>query len=332
MQDTTFRQLRAVASVARTGKIINAAKELNVTAPAVTMQIKQLEEAVGMPLFERAAGGLRPTDAGSAIVHAASRIEAELADCAAALNSLKGLEEGSVAVGVVSTAKYFAPQMLAAFTRAYPRINLTLSIANREETLVSLQDHAHDIYIMGRPPTDMSVESQVIGKHPHVIIAPPDHPLARRKRLALTDLANETFLVRESGSGTRILMHRLFDENSFDARIGMEIASNETIKQAVMAGLGLSLISAHTVASEVTEQRLAILPVQGLPMQREWLVVRPSPKRLLPAAQTLWGFLTSQGSAFLPTLPELQAHTGRTTRKSGAPRRKASSASRPEND
>lgn len=301
MQDISLRQLRAITAIARTGKIVSAAKALGVTAPAVTMQLKLLEESIGLPAFERTNAGLRPTDAGAALIHAASRVDAELADCAAALANLKGLEGGSVSVGVVSTAKYFAPRMLAVFTRRYPEIALRLSIANRQETLIALQDHLYDIFIMGRPPTSVTVESQVIGDHPHVIIAPPAHRLTARRKLSLDDLAAETFLVREQGSGTRGLMHRLFDEHGFDARIGMEIASNETIKQAVMAGLGLSFISAHTVALEVAAGHLKILPVMGLPLRRQWYVVRPSTKRLLPAGHTLWSFLTSEGARFLPS-------------------------------
>lgn len=307
MQDISLRQLRAVTAVARTRKIVSAAKALGVTAPAVTMQIKQLEDSIGLPAFERTNTGLRPTDAGAALIHTASRIEAELADCQASLAALKGLRGGAISVGVVSTAKYFAPRMLAAFTRRYAEIGLRLSIANRQETLTALQDHMHDIFIMGRPPTNITVESQVIGDHPHVIIAPTGHRLTARRKLTLEDLTAETFLVREPGSGTRGLMHRLFDEHSFDARIGMEIASNETIKQAVMAGLGLSFISAHTVALEVAAGHLKILPIKGLPMRRQWYVVRPSTKRLLPAGQILWSFLASEGARFLPNVPELAA-------------------------
>lgn len=305
MHDITLRQLRAITAIARTGKVVSAANALGVTPPAVTMQIKQVEESIGLPVFERADGMLRPTDAGAALVHTASRIEAELRDCAEALAGLAGLEHGSVSVGVVSTAKYFAPRMLAAFAQNYPMISLRLSVANRSETLIALEDHRFDIFIMGRPPTEMAVEAQEIGDHPHVFIAPPDHPLARRKRLKLADLAHETVLVREPGSGTRILMERLFAEAQFEPTIGMEIASNETIKQAVMAGLGLSLISAHTVAAEIRSGHLAILPLPGLPIWRKWFVVRPATKRLLPADRTLWTFLAHQGASFLPSIPGL---------------------------
>jgi LysR family transcriptional regulator for metE and metH len=156
---------------------------------------------------------------------------------------------------------------------------------------------------MGRPPLDYAVEQAVIGDHPHIIVGPADHPLARRKRVALTDLADETFLLREQGSGTRGLMQRLFADAGLSPNLGMEIGSNETIKQAVIAGLGIALISAHTVSAEIADGRLAVLPVKGLPIVRQWFVVRPQDKRLLPAAQALWDFLAASGAAYLPDAP-----------------------------
>jgi len=209
---------------------------------------------------------------------------------------------GCVSVGGVSTAKYFAPLVLAAFAKTHPNVEIRLQIGNREETISALQSHDLDFAIMGRPPEDSAVEETVIGDHPHIIVGPADHPLARRRRIALADLADEPFLLREQGSGTRLLMQRIFAAAGLSPNLGMEIGSNETIKQAVMAGLGIALISAHTVSVELRDGRLAAFKVEGLPIMRKWLVVRQSNKRLLPAAQALWDFFSTSGANFLPDM------------------------------
>lgn len=301
----SLKQLRIVSAVARTGKIVSAANELGVTPPAVTLQLRLLEETAGLPLFERTKSGMRLTDAGQLFLYAARRVEKVLQECGEAVKALKGMSGGRVMVGLVSTAKYFAPRALATFAVEHPAIEMQLLIGNREQTLAALAELELDLAITGYPPDDMAFEKRVIGDHPHVIIAPPDHQLASRRRLKLDQLAGEVFLVREPGSGTRRLMERLFAGASIVPRIGMEIESNETIKQAVMAGLGIAVISAHTVAAEVEERRLAILEVRGLPVVRKWYVVRHAEKRLLPAASAMWDFLVSDGRHFLPELPPL---------------------------
>jgi LysR family transcriptional regulator for metE and metH len=216
-----------------------------------------------------------------------------------AIEALRGMDGGRVSVGIVSTAKYFAPRALAAFKRLHPKVEMRLLIGNREDTIAALEDLSVDFAVMGRPPEHFEVDRAVIGDHPHVIIGPTDHALAGR-RLSLADLAQETFLLREPGSGTRLLMQRLFEDAGVDPPIGMEIGSNETIKQAVMAGLGVALLSAHTIAAEVEDGRLAVFDVLGLPIVRQWFVVRRREKRLLPAAQALWDHLVTSGRAFLP--------------------------------
>jgi LysR family transcriptional regulator for metE and metH len=303
MRSVSLKQLRIVSAVAQTGKIVSAANMLGVTPPAVTLQLQLLEEAAGLPLFERAKGGLRLTDAGQLYLYAARRVDRVLQECNEAVKTLKGMGGGRVMVGLVSTAKYFAPRALAAFAVAHPVIEMHLLIGNRQRTLAALGDLEIDLAITGYPPDDMAFEKRVIGDHPHIIIAPPDHPLAGH-RLKLEQLAREVFLVREPGSGTRRLMERLFASAGIAPRIGMEIDSNETIKQSVMAGLGIAVISGHTVAAEIEEGRLAVLDVRGLPVVRKWYVVRHAEKRLLPAASAMWDFLVSDGWRFLPTSNE----------------------------
>lgn len=299
---TSLRQLRALGAVARTGGVTAAAERLAVTPPAIAQQLRLLEDALGgVPLLERTPAGARPTDAGREALVALGRIEAALADCAAAIEALRGMEGGRVAVGVISTAKYFAPFALAAFQRAHPKVEMRVLVGNRQEMLAALEGFELDVAVTGRPPEGFPVERAVIGDHPHVIIAPPDHPLARRRRVPLHEAAREAFLLREPGSGTRDLMRRLFgaaDLSGGGPRV--EIGSNETIKQAVMAGMGVALLSAHTIAAEVADGRLAVLDVEGLPVVRQWFVVRRSEKRLLPAAQALWDHLARSGAGFLP--------------------------------
>jgi LysR family transcriptional regulator for metE and metH len=230
-----------------------------------------------------------------------------LAECAEAIEALRGMDGGRVAVGVISTAKYFAPRALAAFKRAHPRVEMRVLVGNRQETLTALEAFDLDLAIMGRPPEHFAVEQAVIGDHPHVVIAAADHPLAGQARLPLQALAGETFLLREAGSGTRLLVERLFAAEGLSPAAGMEIGSNETIKQAVMAGMGVALISAHIIAAEVADGRLAVLDVAGLPIVREWFVVKRREKRLLPAARALWDHLATSGGTFLPEVAGLLA-------------------------
>lgn len=297
---TSLRQLRAFGAVAETGSVTAAAQLVAVTPPAVTQQLRLLEETLGVPVLERAGSGLGLTDAGREVLVALRRIEAALLDCAMAIEALRGIESGRVTVGVISTAKYFAPFALAAFQRAYPKVEMRVVVGNRVETIAALEAFRTDLAVMGRPPEQFPVERAVIGDHPHVIIAPTGHPLAERRRIPLREIAEETFLLREVGSGTRDLMGRAFADQELPLPKGIEIGSNETIKQAVMAGMGVALLSAHTIAAEVQDGRLAILDVEGFPIVRRWFVVRRSEKRLLPAAQALWNHLVIAGATFLP--------------------------------
>lgn len=299
IRSLTVKQLRALAAVADTGAVSAAARRLGVTPPAVTMQVQLLEAATELPLLDRSGDRFRPTDAGREVVEAVARIESAIRDCVSALEAMKGLEGGRVSVAIASTAKYFAPMALGAFARAHPKVELSLAVGNRAEVLTLLRGDKVDVAIMGRPPEDMETVRTVIGDHPHIVVAPPDHPLAG-KRLKPTALSGHTFLMREQGSGTRALMERLFAEEGVEPKIGMEIGSNETIKQAVIAGLGLAFISAHTVAAEIADGRLVQLDVAGLPILRQWHVVRRAGKRLTPPAAAMSSFLSERGAEFLP--------------------------------
>jgi len=300
MRDVTIKQLKLLTAAARGNSFAAAAEACHLTPPAVTMQMRQLEAAAGLPLFERSGRSFGLTAAGKELLAAAERIDSVLADCAAGLAALESLASGRVTVGVVSTAKYFAPQMLAAFARVHPGIEIELVVGNREDTIAAFHSGRLDVAVMGRPPEDVEVESALIGNHPQVIIAPPDHPLANRRAIPPREIADEKLLMREAGSGTRSLAERFLAKHRITPRIGMEISSNETIKQAVMAGLGIAFISAHTIAAEIEDGRLIVLDVVGLPEIRQWFVVRPAAKRLMPAARALRDFLVAEGRRFLP--------------------------------
>lgn len=320
MRNTTLKQLRLLIAAARGGSFVAAAEACHLTPPAVTMQMRQLETEAGIALFEKHGRGLTLTEAGREVLAAAERIEAVLADLGAGLAAIKSLKAGRVTVGAVSTAKYFVPRMLAAFAKVHPDIEIELIIGNRSETLAAFADDRFDIAVMGRPPESVEVESTPIGDNPHVMIAPPDHRLAGRKRIAASELAQETMLMREAGSGTRMLAERFFDAADIAPRVGMEIGSNETIKQAVMAGLGIAFISAHTIEAEIADRRLVVLDIAGLPEVRTWYVVRPSAKRLMPAAGALRAFLASEGSRLLPKIGQKPVRSRRRRAAAGARR------------
>lgn len=296
----TLRQLQVFEAVARKLSFSRAAAELHLTQPAVSMQVKLLEGQAGMPLFERIGKKIFLTEAGAEL-HEHSRVIAQqLRDADEALAARKGLSQGRLNITMVSTAKYLAPPLLARFLKQHPGITVKLSANNREEVLKQLADNEVDLAIMGRTPEGMEAVAEPFARHPHVIIAAPGHALAKKRRIPLARLAEETFLIREPGSGTRGLLERLFAEHGLPLNVSMEMASNETIKQAVQAGMGISLLSLHTIGLELKTRRLAVLDVQGLPIVRDWHVVHLSAKRLSPVAQAFKDFLLSTAGKFIP--------------------------------
>ncbi|MGY3619978.1 LysR family transcriptional regulator [Bradyrhizobium sp. USDA 10063] len=301
-RDLTLRQLRALTAVHAAGSITGAANRLNLTQPAVTLQLRNLQELAGLPLIQRTGEGMALTDAGRTVLALVERIESALADCEQSLDMIAGKSGGRVAMGAVSTAKYFVPFAIAAFSQRFPKIDVTLRIGNREDIRDALRGYDLDIAVMGQPPADVEVEMRPLGRHPHVIIAAADHRLNGKKRVAAADLAGETFITREHGSGTRMLMEQFFQKHRIEPKVGMAMDSNETIKQAVMAGLGIAFISQHTVFHELEEGRLVVLRVAGLPVMRQWHAIRRADKILLPPAQAMLDFLGKEGSRYLPNV------------------------------
>ena len=305
MRRLTLKQLQTVRAVAQSGTIATAAETLGVTPAALTARIKLLEGDVGLSFFDRAGGRLRLTDAGHEVVSTTIRMETLLVELGNTLAALKGKRAGRVTVAAVSTAKYFVPRLIAAFSKENPRIEVTLSIGNRQTTIRQLRDYAVDIALMGQPPADFAVTAQAIGEHPQVVIAPLDHPLVGRRAIDKAELAAESFIVREEGSGTRTMFDYLFNSGTTapPPPIKFEIASNETIKQAVIAGLGLSLISGHTIEAEVAARRLALLDVVGLPILRQWFLVRRANWTPTPVGEAIWTFAERHAASFMPSVP-----------------------------
>ena len=299
----TIKQLRALRAVADCGTLTGAALRLHLSTPAVHSQIRALEEAAGVPLVTRASDSGRAglTPEGEAMLTAAERVDNALGQVGEQLAAMRRGLAGRVTLGVVSTAKYFAPRLVRTLKDLCPEVETVLRVANREGVIADLERQAVDLAIMGRPPRHPAVQADPLGPHPPGIVPPPHHRLPGRSFLSATDLLAETFLAREPGSGTRILMTRYLDRIGEGQAINLvEMDSNETIKQAVIAGLGIAFLSLHTVMDELHSGRLVLLDAPGLPMLRHWFLVSPDAVDLTPAARTIRDRILGLGGAFLP--------------------------------
>lgn len=299
MKNLTLRQLRIFEAVARQLSFSRAADELFLTQPAVSMQVRQLEESAGLPLYEQVGKRIRLTEAGELMAQTARRVAGEFRLLKEGLAAMKGVEAGTLALGVVSAAIYFAPHLLARFSARHPGVRVRLMEANREHVLQLLAESEVDLAVMGEPPEGSSVVAEHFADHPLGIVAPPGHPLVPQRGIAPADLAGEVFVMREAGSGTRRTMERYFEEHGVAVHTGMETTSNETAKQAVMAGLGLGFLSLHSLGLELSNDRLRILDVQGLPVRRHWNLAWRQDRQLAPAAQAFRQFVADQGAALL---------------------------------
>jgi DNA-binding transcriptional LysR family regulator len=297
--NVTFRQLQIFESVARHLSYTRASEELHLTQPAVSMQIKQLEQSVGLPLFEQLGKKVFLTDAGHEFNRYSSAITTQLDELKQVVDEMKGLKRGRLTIAVASTANYFVPRLLAAFCQQHGEVTVSLEVTNREQLLKCLVENRTDLVIMGQPPRDMELVAERFMDNPLVIIAPPDHPLAKARQIPLKRLLEETFLVREQGSGTRSAVERFFTANQLALSTPMEMSSNEAIKQGVEAGLGLGIVSLHTLSMELALKRLVILDVVKFPIMRYWHIVHRSGKRLSLVAQGFQQFVKDESGRIL---------------------------------
>ncbi len=292
----TIRQLQVFDAVARHLSYTRAAEELHLTQPAVSMQIKQLEGSVGLSLFEQIGKRIYLTQAGDAMLRHARSIMQNLSAAEEEMDELKGVDSGRLKVAIASTVNYFATQLLAVFAREHPTVEISLDVTNREALLSRLEANIPDLVLMGKPPADLDLIAEPFMDNPLIMIAPPDHPLAGKKKIRLAELEGEDFVVREPGSGTRVAMERFFAEQGFVHQKGMELMGNEAVKQGVEAGLGLAVVSIHTVEQELTLNRLVPLHVHGLPIMRRWYVAHRRGKKLSATARSFRDFVLRAGA------------------------------------
>ncbi len=297
MRRLTLRQFRVFEAVARNLSFSRAAEELHLSQPAVSMQIKGIETILGLPLTEQIGKKIFLTDAGHEVLHASQAITARLDDLQHNLAQLRGVDRGSLRLAVTSTVNAVATGILVRFRGRYPGVAVHLGVSNRAEVLDLLANNRIDLAIMGQVPEGLELEATRIMDNPLVVIAPPDHPLVGKRKIPIEKVAAEPFLVREAGSGTRNAMERFFAERGLAIQSSMEMSSNEAIRQAVQAGLGLAVLALQTLEMELAFDRLAVLNVEGFPIMRHWYLVHRADKRLSPASQAFKQFVLTEASA-----------------------------------
>ena len=302
MRGLTIRQLQVFVCAARHLSFARAAEELHLTQPAISMQVKELESTVGLPLFDRGGRRVALTTPGEYFLVHARRMLAVLKDAADTMARMKGVESGRLTIGLVSTAKYFVPRLLAEFRREHPGIELRLEVGNRQALLGQLTNNEVDLAVMGTPPRELDTRAEPFAANPLVMIAAPGHRLAQLSQVPVALLGDETFLVREPGSGTRTSMQIFLKERRIHPAAMVEMPSNETIKQAVMAEMGVSILSLHTIGLELRADAIRMLEVEGLPLMRRWHVVNMRAKLLSPAAEAFRYFILEHGQSVLQPL------------------------------
>ncbi len=305
----TWNQLRLFEALARNASFTRAARELHVVQPTVSAQIKQLADTVGVPLYEQVGKKIHLTEAGRELQRTANELSDVWSRFEMTISDLKGVKAGRLRIASVTTAKYFVPRLLGPFCKRYPGIEVSLEVLNRNSVIERLADNLDDLYILGIPPRHMELVQQRFLENPLMVIAPKDHPLASKRSIALERLADERFIMRESGSGTRIATEEFFAKQKFKPLIKMELGNNEAIKWAVAGGLGLSVVSQHSLLLEPMQDRLAVLDVQGFPILRSWYLVHPAGKKLSVVARTFFDYLIDEAKTIQSELDQARIHT-----------------------
>jgi DNA-binding transcriptional LysR family regulator len=295
VQNATLHQLKVFEAVARHSSFTRAAEELFLTQPTVSMQVKQLSKTVGLPLFEQVGKKLFLTSAGKELYATCQDVFQRMTEFEIAIADLKGLKRGTLRLAVVTTAKYVIPRILGPFCQRYPGIDISLTVTNHQYVLDSLASNRDDLYILSQLPDESDAEVHPFMENPLVVLAPRTHPLAFEKDIPLARIAEEPFIMREPGSGTRKAVQKLFDEHALPLKVKLDLGSNEAIKQAIVGGMGLSVLSKHTLALEGLNNQLVVLDVEGFPIERYWYVVHPSGKQLSAIAKAFFDYLLNEG-------------------------------------
>ena len=319
LKSATFRQLAAFNAVARLGSVSRAASELHLTQPAVSIQLKLLEESAGAPLLEREGRGVRLSAAGEVMADYAARILDLWREAGDEMAAQRGVFSGTLRVGAVTTAEYLLPPLLVAFAALNPDVKVKLRVGNRDEIVSMLGGQEVDIAIMGRPPGELKTTAVAFAKHPMAFLAAPQHPLMSQRKITLADLAGANLLVRERGSGTRTTLERLHKDAGVPRRSGSEMSSNEAIKQMCAAGFGAAFLSLHTCGLELEAGLLALLPMAGNPLEREWFAMHLATRRLPQVASAFKQFLADDGQRLIHE--QLRTPVAATLRKTSASRR-----------
>lgn len=299
VKQVTFHQLKVFEVTARRGSFTRAAEELFLTQPTVSIQMKQLTKAVGLPLFEQVGKRLYLTEAGRELLDTCQDIFERLSQFEMTVSDLQGLKRGQLRLSVITTAKYVIPRLLGPFCQQYPGIDVSLIVTNHENILERLRENLDDLYIPSQAPDSMDVHCHAFLDNPLVVLASRNHPLAKEPHIPLERLNGESFIMRELGSGTRQAVEKLFHEHNISIKVRLELGSNEAIKQAVAGGLGISVLSRHCLALEGQSGQLVILNVAGFPIQRHWHIVHPKGKQLSVVARTFFDYLKTDGQRVL---------------------------------
>jgi DNA-binding transcriptional LysR family regulator len=296
LNQATLHQLRVFEAAARHGSFTRAAEELFLTQPTISMQIKQLTKSVGIPLFEQVGKRLYLTEAGRELFASCKEIFNTLAQFEMKVADLKGLKQGQLRLAVITTAKYFIPRLLGSFCQLYPGIDISLQVTNHEGILERMTSNQDDLYIMSQIPEHLDINYEAFLENPLVVLAPVNHPLAGEKNIPISKLSNEAFIMREPGSGTRRAVQKLFEEKDVEVKVKLELGSNEAIKQAIAGGLGISVLSRHTLMPYAED--LTILDVEHFPIKRTWYMVYPNGKQLSIVARTYFEYLLEAAKQF----------------------------------
>jgi LysR family transcriptional regulator, low CO2-responsive transcriptional regulator len=295
MQNATLHQLKVFSAVARHNSFTRAAEELFLTQPTVSMQVKQLSKTVGLSLFEQVGKRLYLTEAGKELYTTCQEIFEQLSRFEIAIADIKGLKQGKLRIAVVTTAKYVIPRILGPFCQRYPGIDISLTVTNHQFIIEGMLTNQNDLYIMSQVPEEVDVQSHPFLENPLVVLACRNHPLVGEQNIPIARLADEPFIMREPGSNTRKEVQRIFEENHLSLRVKLDLGSNEAIKQAVAGGLGISVLSKHTLALDGLSSQVAILNVVGFPIQRHWYVVYPTGKQMSAIASAFFDYLLNEG-------------------------------------